>query len=71
MKKPIAYYAETCALLIVIYDIEYGIEDYIVYSYKTPNNEGKKIRAKIRYNVNGDAYFRVKNPVILSDCVKY
>ena len=37
--KPIAYYALFVDSFIMIYDIEYGIEDYVIYTYKTPSKE--------------------------------
>jgi len=69
--KPIAYYALFVDFLIMIYDIEYGINDYIIYTYKTPSKESRKFKAKIRYDKAGNAYFRQKNPVPLSECMKY
>lgn len=69
--KPIAYYTLFVDSFIMIYDIEYGIEDYVVYSYKTPLKESRKYRAKIRYDQEGNVYFRAKNPVLLSECVRY
>lgn len=60
--KPIAYYTITIDALIMIYDIEYGIEDYVIYTYKTPRKESRKFKAKIRYDKAGNAYFREKKP---------
>ena len=37
--KPIAYYSIFVDSLIMIYDIQYGIEDYVIYTYKTPTKE--------------------------------
>ena len=69
--KPIAYYSVTLDFLIMIYDIEYGIDDYVIYTYKTPSKESRKFKAKIRYDKSGNAYFREKNPVLLAWCMKY
>ena len=69
--KPIAYYALFVDSFIMIYDIEYGINDYIIYTYKTPSKESRKFKAKIRYDKAGNAYFRQKNPVLLSECMRY
>lgn len=69
--KPIAYYSIFIDSFIMIYDIEHGIEDYVIYTYKTPSKESRKIRAKIRYDKAGNAYFREKNPVLLAWCVRY
>ena len=70
-QNPIAYYTINIDNLIMIYDIEYGINDYIIYTYKTPSKESRKIRAKVKYDKNGNAYFREKDPVLLAWCVRY
>ena len=69
--KPIAYYALFVDSFIMIYDIEYGINDYIIYTYKTLSKESRKFKAKIRYDKEGNAYFREKNPVLLAWCSRY
>lgn len=69
--KPIAYYTITMDALIMIYDIEYGIEDYVIYTYKTLWKESRKFKAKIRYDKAGNAYFREKDPVLLAWCSRY
>ena len=66
----IAYYPIFADSCIAIYDIEYGIEDYVVYTYKTHYKESRKYKAKIRYDKAGNAYFREKNPVLLAWCMK-
>lgn len=66
--KPISYYAIFIDSFIMIYDIQ---DDYVIYSYKTPSKESRKFKAKIRYNKEGNAYFRKKNPVLLAWCSKY
>lgn len=70
-QKPIAYYTVNTDNLIMIYDIEYGINDYIVYTYKTIRKESRKFKAKIRYDKAGRAYFREKDPVLLTWCMRY
>lgn len=69
--KPIAYYAISYDSMIMIYSIIYDIDTYIIYTYKTPSKESRKIRAKIRYDKAGNAYFREKNPVLLAWCSRY
>lgn len=69
--KPIAYYAISYDSMIMIYSIIHDIDTYIVYTYKTPSKESRPFRAKVRYNKNGDAYFKKNNPVMLSECMKY
>lgn len=69
--KPIAYYAISYNFMIMIYSIIHDIDTYIVYTYKTPSKESRPFRAKVRYNKNGDAYFKKNNPVMLSECMKY
>ena len=58
--RPIAYYALFVDSFIMIYDIEYGINDYVIYTYKTLSKESRKFKAKIRYDKAGNAYFREK-----------
>lgn len=69
--KPIAYYAISYDSMIMIYSIIHDIDTYIVYTYKTPSKESRPFRAKVRYDKAGNAYFRQKNPVPLSECMKY
>lgn len=69
--KPIGYYSISYDAMIMIYSIIYDIDTYVVYTYKTTIKESRKIRAKIRYDKNGNAYFREKNPVLLAWCMKY
>lgn len=69
--KPIAYYALFIDSFIMIYDIEYGVNDYVVYTYKTSHKESRKFKAKIYYNAHGYAYFRKKDPIFLAWCSRY
>ena len=39
---------------ISIHEIQYGIDDWVVFSW----TNCKKSRAKIRYNAKGEAYFK-------------
>lgn len=42
-------------LSLCVLDIEYGIDDRIVYSFS--NNFDKVYKRKVYYNAGGDAYF--------------
>ena len=59
--KNIAYKAFSAFDGIVIHDIEYGIEDRVVYSYQV-NGEtvGRIHKCTIYSNASGAAYFRFR-----------
>ena len=56
-KKPIAIYGVCNTLSVVIYDIDYDINDHIIWSY---SDENKLHKSKIYYSAD-DSYFIHKN----------
>lgn len=66
--KPIAYYNSGLSG-VLIYDILYGIEDYVVCSHST-DVKGKFHKCKI-YSNNKGHYFKCNNQrIYLDECVK-
>lgn len=53
-KKAIAYYNIGILDTIFIYDIEYSINDFVVYRH---TRQKRLYKAKIRYDKQGNAYF--------------
>lgn len=44
-------------LALYVIEIEYGIDDKVVFRY---SNEEKERKAKVYYNVKGEAYFKIR-----------
>lgn len=58
-KKPIAVKATSAFGGIAIYDIEYGIDDYVIWADESGGKAGKMRRSKIYYTTRSDrAYFK-------------
>lgn len=60
-KKAVAFKADSAFGGIAIYDIEYGIDDYVIWRYEHGESKPNKLRkSKIYYTVSsGRAYFKV------------
>ena len=43
---------------VTIYNIEYGIEDYVIYRWF---NEDRLYKSKLKVNKDGDYVFRIRN----------
>lgn len=70
--KPISVYTMNNFGGIEILDIEYGIDDKIIYRYNFGQPETKIHKAKIYYGINdGDVpYFNTKHgKIYLNDCI--
>ena len=58
-KKPVAVKATSAFGGIVIYDFEYGIDDYVIWANEYEGKPGKMRRSKIHYTTRSDrAYFK-------------
>lgn len=68
--KPISVYTICNFGGIEILNIEYGIDDRIIYRYNFGQPEIKHHKAKIYYSVNGLPYFKTKyGRIYLDDCI--
>ena len=67
-KPVIAVYGVCNTLAIEIIDIEYGIDDSIIYKY---SNSDKIYKSTVYYRKNGDQVFRTSIGYIkLSECLR-
>lgn len=71
--KPKAYYPITWDSCILIYDIEYGNDDLVLFALKTGDVVSRLRKSRIRYTSHGDPYFRAGSEycrIYFSDCLK-
>ena len=68
--KPIAVYPMNNCGGIAIYEIIYGIEDKVCYTWQFMEKESKKCYAIIREDENGRLYFNKKHKIYLDECIK-
>lgn len=59
------YYLSLCmGLTMYIKEIDYDIEDSLIYGY---NNDDREYRAYIEYNEEGNPYFTVEDDIFYLD----
>ena len=68
--NPIAVYTMFNCGGIAIYEIIYGIEDKVCYTWICGDKESKKCYAIIREDENGRLYFNKKHKIYLDECIK-
>lgn len=64
--NPIATYTASNTMVILIYDIIYGVNDYILAGY----NDQKPRKYKIYYNSRSTYFNFGKMRINLNDCIK-
>ena len=71
-KKAIAYYADSAFSGILILDIIYDINDYIVFCSEINGKRGKLIKSKIRYTIkdNKPYFIHYKRKYFLDEFLK-
>ena len=69
-KNIIATYGISNNSGIAIYDIIYGIESKVCYTWICGDKESKKYYALIRADKNGRIYFNKKHKIYLDECIK-
>lgn len=57
LEKPAAFIAVSYTQIINIFDIEHGIEDYVVFQWNTSGTLDRERRSRVRHNADGEAYF--------------
>lgn len=70
---PKAYFPITWDSCFLIYGIEYGLDDSVLFALKTGNEIGRMRRSRIRFTSHGDAYFRAGSGytrIYFSDCLR-
>lgn len=70
---PKAYFPITWDFCFLIYDIEHGIDDHVLFALKTGNEISRMRRSRIRFTSHGDAYFRAGSGytrIYFSDCLR-
>ena len=67
----IATYGESFFSDVLIYLIDYDVNDFVVFSWDTCGNIGRTCKSRIRYDKSGEAYFNTrKRRVHLSECLR-
>ncbi len=56
-KKAIAYYADSAFTGILILDIEYSINDFVIFCDEINGKRQKVLKSQIRYNKQSQPYF--------------
>lgn len=76
-KKEYCLKNPVCAVYTMGYDgleihgIEYGLDDYVIYSHRITEDKATYHTSKIRYTASGNAYFLWKNRRIpLNECIR-
>ena len=72
---PKAYFPITWDSCFLIYDIERGVDDYVLFSVKTGSDLSRIRKSAVRYNSRGEAYFRAGpgygySRIYLNDCLR-
>lgn len=73
--NPKAYFPIAWNSCFLIYDIEYGIDHYVLFSVKTGSDLSRIRKSVVRYNSRGEAYFRAGpgygySRIYLNDCLR-
>lgn len=56
---------------LAIHGIEYGLDDYIIYSFELSENKTTYHKSKIYYTISGIPYFNYNNRRIkLKECLR-
>ena len=65
------YYPVAADVLVVIYDVIYGIDDKIKFSWNVYGKVKKTRYSKIRYEKEGRSYFKSYNlKIYLDECIR-
>lgn len=56
-KKAIAVYCSSAFTGILILDIQYNINDFVIFCDEIDGKRGKVLKSQIRYTVKNKAYF--------------
>lgn len=72
---PKAYFPIALDSCLLIYDIEHGIDDQVLFSVKTGSDLSRIRKSVVRYNSRGEAYFRAGpgygyTRIYFSDCLR-
>ena len=66
-----SYYPVTADVLVVIYDVIYGIDDKIKFSWDVCGKVKKTRYSKIQYDKEGRSYFKSYNlKIYLDECMR-
>ena len=66
-----SYYSVATNVCIIIYDVIYGIDDKIKFSWIVCGEVKKTRYAKIRYDKAGRSYFKTYNhKIYLDECMR-